>query len=219
MRSLINKTQFFALFIALFTVTAFTACSDVAGPDNGSDITAEEYNEESNIFGSSFDFTKFVTKQCGIANLYAGKNTNSGLITIDWVEGDIVVSYLPNEGWGISETHLWVGKDMSDLPTAGNGAPKNGHLPYGGNYNPATTSTSYTIDPSDHGISFGDTFYVVAHAVTGEFKGGSLKKTETAYAGEEKGDSNRWFYYTSVNCESDDFSSQGGFSGNAGNRR
>ena len=43
MRPIMNKTQFIALFIALFAVTAFTACSDVAGPD--SQIVSESFDQ------------------------------------------------------------------------------------------------------------------------------------------------------------------------------
>lgn len=208
-----NITKLFSLMLLAGIV--FASCSDVAGPNQESGITSESFDHNANIFDeygtSSSSFTT-----CGSATLYAGQTEQAGTVDFKFEDGILTVEYNSKSGWGISETHLWIGTSLDSMPAAGNGAPKNGHFPYGGNYKPAVTSTSYTIILSEHGIAEGDEFYVVAHAVTGEFRNGSLRKTETAYAGENKGDSKRWFYYTKVTCDSD-ISSQGGFQGGVTN--
>lgn len=208
MRKRVMKLTKFVSFAVLLSVFTITACSDVAGPNDSSMLMSEEYTGESNF---TLAITSFESASCiaqKSADLKASKSSiDAGNVTYSMSGSEITVTYNAKSGWGIAETHVWVGNDLEDMPAAGNNAPKNGRFPYSKDHDPAVTTFTYNIPLDDVGISGGDDVYIVAHAVVGEIKGGSIKKTETAYAGNNKGESPRWWWYihetTDEFCELD----------------
>jgi len=198
MRKQSNKYLSFPILAVMIIGLIFTSCSDVVGPNNESSVLSEDYNSEQNFTLSTLS-TTISSGSCideSTATLKASrKSVDAGTLTYSMDGLNITVTYSANTGWGISETHVWVGNDLENMPAAGNGAPKNGRFPYSNHHDPAVTEFKYTIPLEDVGIAPGDDVYIVAHAVVGEFKGGSLRKTETAYAGDGKGDGPRWWWY------------------------
>ena len=188
----ININQILTLFIALFVVTAFSACSDVAGPDNASDITSSVFQDEYNIRGASsggLSEQELVCSTTGSSILKASKKSyNAGSVEYKIEDGNLIVTYVPAEGVTISEVHLWVGTDIEQMPSAGNGAPKNGHFPY--------TNITETIPlESIEGYTSGSPIIIVAHAVVQGSKTATFSKEETAYAGDRHDNNGRWFNY------------------------
>ncbi|WP_234567430.1 hypothetical protein [Rhodohalobacter sp. 614A] len=201
---------------ALVLVVVFAqGCSDVMGPNNAdSRLNADNY-ENAALAETCVSETSVILK--------AGRNSiEAGTVTYSIDDENVYVTYYANNGWGITETHLWVGTDLNDLPTAGNNAPKNGHFPYGDTFGVAQTSITYTISLASLGLSDSadlEDLYIVAHAVVGEIKGGSVKKTETAYAGDEEGESKRWWWYIHVNEFDECNPGGGGIGGTGGGNR
>ena len=210
-------------FSALLSTFMFNACSDVAGPGQSeSEIISQETgqlmdnrgngngnsnrgnnngNNNNNNQTDETSSSEIFTEVCyagGSAELKASNSSHhAGTVDFSIEDGQLIVVYNAADGVTISETHLWAGTDIKDMPSAGNGAPRNGHFPYGGSYGGETTLL-YTIPLESIGYSDGDNIVVVAHAVVNgsneaEFSGG-----ETAYAGDEKGDSPRWFWYFEI---------------------
>ena len=98
--------------------------------------------------------------------LYAGQTTPVGYVAVCNDGNNLTVTYnTTSSDWRISETHLAVGDQLSDIPQR-NGNPPPGQFPYGGSHNPAVTTVTYAIPKSAIGpIGVGSTLYIAAHAV------------------------------------------------------
>jgi hypothetical protein len=89
------------------------------------------------------------------ATLYAGQNIDVGNVIVNDDGTNIYVDYYTENGWVISETHLYVGPE-DEIPSTKSGNIKIGHFPDSG------TGASYVItkDPD-----WGDCYVIAAHAV------------------------------------------------------
>ncbi len=65
--------------------------------------------------------------------LYAGQHINVGTLTVSNNNTNLYVTFSVKEDWWLSETHLFVGREV-DLPLTGSGNPKIGHFPYHGTH-------------------------------------------------------------------------------------
>ncbi|MGV7226935.1 MAG: hypothetical protein ACQ9CV_08465, partial [Nitrosopumilus sp.] len=145
--------------------------------------------------------------------LWAGQNINAGTVQFS-VEGDnLEVTYLTKDGVTLDETHLWVGDDLSDMPTSGGGAPINGQFPYTTDPHEANTSEfTYVIPLEDVDLNGDGIVFIVAHAaLSGEFvdDDGTTVSVDgdTAYGGDNPvnvGEPGRWYYYSGFNLDCDD---------------
>lgn len=94
--------------------------------------------------------------------LYAGQTELVGYVYVCNDGDSLTVTYdTSSSGWPISETHLAVGDQLSDIPQK-NGNPIPGQFPYKGNHNPMVTEVSYDIP---YAAAVGDTVIIAAHAV------------------------------------------------------
>lgn len=209
-----NKKRITSVIGVLFFVMAIVqGCSDVAGPNADSGLLSDNYE------GAALAETCVAESS---ATIYAGKNAEVGEVIYSVDDTNVYITYVADAGYAFTETHLWVGTDLANLPTAGNNAPKNGHFPYGETFGTPQTTWSQTIPLIDLGLASGDDLtdlYIVAHAVVGELKNGSVKKTETGYAGEEEGDSKRWWYYIHLEEFEECEEGGGGIGGTGGGNR
>ena len=89
--------------------------------------------------------------------LWAGQTIDAGDVTIATQGGNLIVSYQTSDGWGLKETHLYLGKDV---PTKS--AP--GKFDFSMEGLGGVDFCSYTVSLSDLEIESGDIFYVAAHA-------------------------------------------------------
>ena len=138
--------------------------------------------------------------------LFAGKTKYAGEVVLSIVGENLLVRYEAADGFGINEVHLWVGKDMKDIPAAKKGNPKVGHFPFkaenlgGAAYHEITIPLAYLTEELSED---GTTFYAAAHAevcrIDKKGKHGS-KETEGAWAGTERivprGNWATWFSFT-----------------------
>ena len=141
--------------------------------------------------------------------LYAGQNIDAGLVCVEVVDEDLVVSYSTKDGWGLMETHLWVGDDLADMPQTRKGNPKIGNFPYQAEDLAGATSYSFTLPLSILNFSCpmaDTTYYVAAHAAVQRDNGDGTFQTETGWgAGDPivvKGNWATYFNFT-LTCEDD----------------
>jgi len=202
------KKYFSGLLILLFVVSAFSACSDIAGFD---DSTESLDNQE---FESTFDKKKGNKKNGSTDEtifsdlnyceeqsftLWAGQHHDAGNVVIKVEDSTISVTYIATGDWTIQHTHMHIAKDLSGVPTSGNGSPIMGHLTYSQSHDNATFYNK-TVSLEEAGLSVGDTFVVVTHAEVSSGSGG-----ETAFGGNHEGPGKRWWFYASgtiQECES-----------------
>ncbi|MGA1824192.1 MAG: hypothetical protein ACMUIP_05955 [bacterium] len=78
--------------------------------------------------------------------LLAGQTIDAGLVCVEVVGTDLVVTYDTANGWELVETHLWVGDSLADMPQTKQGNPKIGNFPY--NSGDITGATSYNVSIS-----------------------------------------------------------------------
>lgn len=111
--------------------------------------------------------------------LYAGQTIESGNLTVEVVGDDLVVTFNTSGGWETSETHLWIGTDLADMPQTRQGNPKIGNFPYQGadSYNIPLTQLGFSCPSADA------EYYVAAHAAVQLIDGsGNVIQSETAWA-------------------------------------
>ena len=114
--------------------------------------------------------------------LYAGQTIDAGTVSVT-VNGDnLDVTYTTTNGWELSETHLWVGLSITDMPQTRKGNPIPGQFPYvSGDITGATSYTS-SVALGDLGFSCpGDdkNFLMAAHASLSRDNGDGTYQTET----------------------------------------
>ena len=91
------------------------------------------------------------------------KGTDVGSVTATVVGNTLVVEYAVEAPWYLTETHLWVGKNISDIPRQA--AP--GRFPFKANLD-FESGWSQVVNLASLGINPGDPIYVAAHGVVVE---------------------------------------------------
>ena len=126
--------------------------------------------KEAEINAEAFMDLKVEDADCYVEqDLWAGAGQNNtdngelvGKVIASITGGILTVEYVVDEPWYATEYHLWVGKEITDIPR--NAAP--GRFPYSG-------SASYTIDLDELGFEPGDVIYIASHAVVANDEEGS----------------------------------------------
>lgn len=116
-------------------------------------------------------------------DLMAGQHILAGNVTVSNDGQNFIITFNTHADWKLYELHLWLGKDLSDLPKNRGGNPIIGHFPYKVSSLNGVTEYSFVLPMSDFGSPAdlnGKMFYVAAHAVV--TKDGT-NQTETAWAG------------------------------------
>lgn len=146
----------FTLSIALLfsTVLFCMSCDSTIGTEEaGLESQSVELNILNNIsFGESVP-------------LLAGQNIEAGEITVRNNGTELMVTYRTNSDWALTETHLAVGTEMSQIPRTKKGSPKVGKFNYKSIHDPAVIFYSYTIPLSEFDVSSGEDLIIAAHAV------------------------------------------------------
>ena len=111
-----------------------------------------------------------------VCELTAGQTINAGNVVYSRVNGNLMVTYIPSNGWLLREVHLFVGC-MDDFPiNARSGAIKVGLFPYGDD--DLSDADKWESDPIQLPDDCDDCI-IAAHAVV---YNESLGKEETAWA-------------------------------------
>ena len=117
--------------------------------------------------------------------LYAGQTIDAGTVSVT-VNGDnLDVTYTTTNGWELSETHLWVGSSVMEMPQTRKGNPIPGQFPYVSGDIAGATSYTSSVALSDLGFSCpGDdqNFLMAAHASVSRDNGDGTSQTETGWS-------------------------------------
>jgi len=135
--------------------------------------------------------------------LYAGQNTAAGTVSTEVIGTDLVVTYQAAAGWQFTETHFWVGDDLTTLPKNKAGNPTLGHFPYLSGALSGASTWSVTIPLATLDASCGDTLLAAAHAAMQQVDGsGNVLRTETGWgAGTRLVAKGSWATYFSFTVE------------------
>lgn len=132
--------------------------------ENGSEVNSED--EDSHCFTTT---------------LMAGQHHESGIVTLDIEDGDLIITYTMNDEWTIGTTHLSIGNCEDDwVPLNGGGNPKIGQFEFTEPFSESSTEVVYVISLDD----LGDTICFAAHAEVEGPTGGETAWAEgTQFAG------------------------------------
>ena len=98
----------------------------------------------------------------GAGKCNIGKGTLVGTLSVSYVDGTVSVSYDMFEGYGLTETHLYVGNDMFPQKPNGQYTVAPGQYGNQNSFDIPVGSDSYDLDGIEGDI------YVIAHAVVCE---------------------------------------------------
>lgn len=148
--------------------------------------------------------------------LYAGQTIEAGTVCIEMVDtsGDgyndaMRVTYETAAGWQLTEAHLWIGDEISQMPQTRQGNPKIGNFPY--NSGDITGATTYHFDDPICCLGFDcvmetKKFYIAAHASLRavDANGNPTGQTETGWMdGDRFVIKGMWgtYFTTTVTCK------------------
>jgi len=145
--------------------------------------TEEKYNENNPNPNLPF----------GPGELVAGQNTVIGTVTVSNDDTSLYVIYdTTGSDWVITETHLEVAAELTDIPQTKKGNPIPGKFEYSTEHDPAVTEHTYTI-PLEDGNKV---LCIAAHAKVEKRIDGEIIQEETAWAGDLPFDGKNWATYS-----------------------
>jgi len=113
--------------------------------------------------------------------LMAGQHIEAGEVNI-WVQdGTLMVKYVTNKDWLISETHLAVENNAEAIPHTNSGNPKIGNFTYQGYHDPMLSEVLYEVPLAN----YGSTVYIAAHAVVWQLSCDGIRELEATLPGED----------------------------------
>lgn len=147
---------------------------------------------------------------------YAGQTIAVGsvCVTVDSEAEEVILDYVLENGWTLSEAHAWIGDNMATMPQNKKGNPQNGRFPHSASNLGGVTSHTFTIPVSQLNVN-AETFceaeiFVAAHGVVSKASGGKKGGgTESAWAGSTElssgGNWSRVFSVTNDFCGGDEY--------------
>lgn len=202
---MINCFFILTLFFGLFS------CGEQTAEDDWNSV---DLNPKTSGIAGTKQFTALPNDQsvsyCMNSTSYpfkAGQNIDAGTVVVGNDDQYLYVTVTSTAGFqNVSENlKMWVGTSLDDMPQNSQGIPTNGQFPYKATV--SGDSFTFKILLSDIFGEGGDycplNFFVVVHGDVMVSVNGQTS-AETAYGGNEKGTSKRWYYYinqTTVCCE------------------
>jgi len=128
-------------------------------------------------------------------DLTAGKTNVVGTLTVTNDPSNVYVTYeLTDPTAKFGTLHLWVGTDLSGLPTNKKGILVPGQFPNTADVTGSTVHT-FTIPWTAFNGVCGTELFVVAHAEVNYFDGEVSTGGDTAFGGDTAGSGPRWWFY------------------------
>lgn len=149
------------------------------------------------VSGTSFAAVSGINGD-GCKTLIAGQNIDAGDVCLA-VEGDnLQVTYTTQNGWQLTEAHLWTGSVFADIPMTKQGNPRIGRFPYQtGNISGANNYT-FSVPLSSLSADCGINYYLAAHAALRKDNGDGSFQNETGWGGGDRMvEKGSWAMYSS----------------------
>lgn len=190
MKKSIFKAQLWA--VILIAAVAFTACdNNLSGI---SDIDTSVNMKSSKISASAQN--SVIAEMCGdasVTTLWAGQHHDAGTLTVSNNGENLYVTFDTSGDWLLKKTHMNVSTSLSGVPANRQGVPVPGHFAYSESHDHISSYT-YVISLDDLN---GELFTVAAHAEVVKLdEYGTVIRGETAWGGDQRGPSNRWWFYS-----------------------
>jgi len=190
MKNNIFKAQIWA--ILLIAAVTFTACDNSVSSLSDLDSSVQMTSSKLSALAQSSTPAGI----CGVASvttLWAGQHHNAGALSVSNDGDNLYVTFATSGGWLLQKTHLNVSSSLSGVPANRQGIPVPGQFAYSQSHGHITT---YTYSISLDNLN-GDLFTIAAHAEVVKVDGnGSVVRGETAWGGDTRGPSNRWWFYS-----------------------
>lgn len=189
MKNFITNSK--SLFVALAAVAiSFSACQkeEVIPNNNPAGFTASRASSSNYSAANGVSFTA-----CGstTVDFLAGQSMDAGDITISNDENYCYVTYTLQNGWEMTQLHLYVGS-LALCPVTGSGNPQPGQFPYAKSFKNGETSWTVKIPLS----SLPENFIVAAHANVDGSNATNGSGGQTAWGDGEDFSGANWFTYT-----------------------
>ncbi len=120
-------------------------------------------------------------KNCHV--MLAGQHIEAGQVCLE-VEGEnLLVTYEMQDGWELTEAHLWAGLTLASMPQSKTGNPKIGNFPYNSGSITGADSHTFTVPLTVFGsVEPCDvTGLLAAHAAVRKANGDGTYQTETGW--------------------------------------
>lgn len=141
------------LAVASLAAFAFAACSD-GGP-------TEPLADSQTALGPTPQAALTVIGDAGSVPLIAGQTMEVGTVTVSRSGDDLIVLFeITDSDWCITETHVAVEENLSDIPQTSSGNPKVGNFAYGDDDLDCVSTTEVLVEDPGSGP-----FFIAAHAV------------------------------------------------------
>jgi hypothetical protein len=119
--------------------------------------------------------------------LLAGQTIGTGSVCVKVEDGVLKVTYTTTGGWELTEAHLWIGNQITDLPQTKTGNPIPGKFPFNSGDITGLTSYTFAIPLGNPFITFSCpgpdiTYYMAAHAAVRKSNGDGTYQTETGWS-------------------------------------
>ena len=193
---LIHCSIILTLFFVLFS------CGEQSTEDDWNSV---DLNPKTSAIAGTKQFTALPNDQsvsyCMNSTSYpfkAGQNIYAGTVVVGNDDQYLYVTVTSTAGFqNVSENlKMWVGTNLGDMPQNSQGVPTNGQFPYKATV--SGNSFTFKILLSDIFGEGGDycplDLFVVVHGDVMVCVNGQTS-AQTAYGGDKKGTSNRWWYY------------------------
>ncbi len=135
------KSKFSSIGILSMTVLLLISCEKNQDPSDKGRPGGKNPND--------MDMISYVYQDvCGgelRADLLAGKNTKVGELIVTLEDNLLKVTYVADDGWVISESHLSVTGSLEEVPANRGGNPVPGLFEYHSDHHPAVTNYTYDV--------------------------------------------------------------------------
>ena len=117
--------------------------------------------------------------------LFRDQDTRVGNVTV-WDDNDnlYVKINIDTGNWYLSQSHVHVGKEISDFPLTPSGNPRLGHFDYKANYDPLEKVATVTIPLNKLPDGSAQDILIAVQAVVVKMDGCTIVCDDTAWAGE-----------------------------------
>ncbi len=124
----------------------------------------DTYIDDSNSSRTTKDIPIEYDGSPTINAFYAGQDIEIGSVIVGNLGVSLYVTINILDPWYITNTKIWVGTDIENLPVNKAGNPQRGKFPVNEDLNPAVQTVTYEFPLAELGVVIGSVVFVATHA-------------------------------------------------------